>query len=74
MSKNKDYDWRIADWTDPEDHSVEAEKDCEKIQEVSPLIHRADYFLLEMHQTMRLKLPMKYMFMQLILPDQQNMN
>ena len=32
---NKEYNWRVADWTDPEDFSAEAEKDCEKIQEVS---------------------------------------
>jgi len=32
----KNYNWRIADWTDPEDHSAEAEQDCEKIKEVSP--------------------------------------
>tara|TARA_R100000541_G_scaffold3752_1_gene11031 strand:- start:545 stop:700 length:156 start_codon:yes stop_codon:yes gene_type:complete len=32
------YNWRIADWQDPEDFSAEAEaeQDCEKIQEVSP--------------------------------------
>ena len=33
---NKEYNWRVADWTDLEDFSAEAEKDCEKIQEVSP--------------------------------------
>jgi|TARA_R110000803_G_scaffold112781_1_gene181196 hypothetical protein len=33
---NKEYNWRIADWRDPEDFSAEAEQDCEKIQEVSP--------------------------------------
>ena len=32
----KEYNWRIADWKDPEDFSAEAEQDCEKIQEVSP--------------------------------------
>jgi hypothetical protein len=36
MNKNQDYDWRVADWTNPEDFSAEAEQDCEKIQEVSP--------------------------------------
>ena len=36
MNNNKDYDWRIANWTNPEDFSAEAEQDCEKIQEVSP--------------------------------------
>ena len=36
MNNNKDYDWRVADWTNPEDFSAEAEQDCEKIQEVSP--------------------------------------
>jgi len=33
---NKEYNWRIADWQDPEDFSAEAEQDYEKIQEVSP--------------------------------------
>jgi len=33
---SKEYNWRVADWTNPEDFSAEAEKDCEKIQEVSP--------------------------------------
>ena len=34
MNNNKDYDWRVADWTNPEDFSAEAEQDCVKIQEV----------------------------------------
>ena len=33
---NKEYNWRVADWTDLEDFSAEAEKDCENIEEVSP--------------------------------------
>ena len=34
----REYNWRIADWTDPEDFSAkdEATEDCKKIQEVSP--------------------------------------
>lgn len=33
----KEYNWKIADWKDPEDFSVdEATEDCKKIQEVSP--------------------------------------
>jgi len=32
----KEYNWRIADWTNPEDYSAEeATEDCNKIKEVS---------------------------------------
>jgi len=39
----KEYNWRIADWTDPEDYSVdEAVEDCNKIKEV-PASPTEDY-------------------------------
>ena len=32
----KEYNWRIADWTDPEDFDAEeVTEDCNKIKEVS---------------------------------------
>ena len=34
----KKYNWRIADWRDPEDFSAEeATEDCNKIKEVSAI-------------------------------------